>query len=585
MFPFSLSDDVNRYVWEGRIQTEGYNPYTLAPDSDELVHLRDANWEGVNHKYLPSVYPPAAQFLFRLCYTIWPDGRCLRLILTLLDLGTLLVLFGLAKRYKMEQRHLLLYALNPLVLLYIAGEGHLDAAPVFFLMTAILARKSGREGTAFFLLGMGTMFKWIPLVLFPFFIRRENLKKVYLFFVPFLLAVPFLLDSSDLHKATVVFAKTFYYNAFLFSLFSSVLSNVDASMCCWICFALALVWIWFLVPDLFKGCYLALGAFLLCSPILHQWYFICIVPFLPFFRSPSWLLLMVTVAATFETRIHRIETGVWVDFPWARCIEFVPFFLIWIYMLMRGQGPGPRIFPQPDSVSVIIPTLNEAPSIRDCIDSLEKQTLTPGEVLVVDGGSTDGTEESVKRREGVRFLRSDPGRGVQIAAGINEAKGDVVLILHGDSRLKPEALQRMMDRLHKVPSAVGGSFGHVFRKGSLRHAAIAVLDNLRARLAGISFGNQAQFFRKEYLKGGVPDFKLMEDVELSFRMKSSGSLLFISKGVENSLRRWKGTGFLGNVGIIVRLVFIFLVKRRLGLIRDDCEGFYKKYYPEQGSKP
>jgi len=92
MFPFPLGDDINRYVWEGRIQNAGYNPYVLAPDADELAHLRDGLWDGINHKPIAAIYPPGMQVLFRACAVVSDDGRFIRLVFTLFDLATVLLL-------------------------------------------------------------------------------------------------------------------------------------------------------------------------------------------------------------------------------------------------------------------------------------------------------------------------------------------------------------------------------------------------------------------------------------------------------------------------------------------------------------
>lgn len=340
MFPFPLGDDVNRYLWEGKIQNAGFNPFRLAPDSPEVSHLRDENWDGINQKHLPALHPPAAQITFRLCHGIWPDKRCLRLVFTVFDLSILLVLFALARTYGVARRHLLLYALSPLVLLYVAGEGHLEPISVFFLMAALWAAELKRRGTALFLLGLGAMFKLVPLLFLPLFLRQGNTRMTPLFFLPFLLAVPFVLDGTDMLEVPVVVAKTFFYNGFLFSILSLFLPYPAASMGCWILFCLLAGGILFSVPDLFRGCYLTAGAFLLCMPAAHQWYFILLVPFLPFFRSVPWLVLTVTVAATFATRIEVSASGEWIDFPLARCIEYGPFVLAGVWGILWGRRPG-----------------------------------------------------------------------------------------------------------------------------------------------------------------------------------------------------------------------------------------------------
>jgi hypothetical protein len=578
LFPFPLCDDMNRYVWEGKIQNAGYNPFALAPDAEALIPLRDANWEGINHKHLPAIYPPLAQLTFRCCHALHPDGRFFRGVFTLFDLLLLPVLFGIAARYGMARRHLLLYALNPLVLLFVAGEGHLDPLYIFFLMAAALAWMRGREGLSFLLLGASCMMKLIPVAFFPLMVRRRNWRKAWLCFVPFLLAIPFARGGVDLLEVPLNYAETFYYNAALFSILSSFLSNYTASAWCWAFFLLAAVFIFFLVPDLLRGFYLLAGAYLLCSPIVHPWYFLLIVPFLPFFRSFPWFLLLALAAATFFTRIHQYATGGWMDYPLARCIEYLPFAAAGLLLFLRGVRTGPRDYGKPRGLSVVIPALNEETRIEDCIRSVKAQDRLPEEIIVVDGGSLDETRDRARAMEGVEVVESAPGRGAQIALGVERASGDAVLILHADSRLEAGALRGVASALDEAPHAAGGALRSAYDEPSRRYAFIAFLDNARALCTGISFGNQGQFFRVKALEGGFPTFRLMEDVELAFRLKESGSVLFLGKGIRNQARRWARVGFLRNVAMVVGLVTRFIIQRRLDRLQGGLDDFYEKYY-------
>jgi hypothetical protein len=411
--------------------------------------------------------------------------------------------------------------------------------------------------------------------------RRENLKKLYLFLLPFLLVIPYVWDGTNLFSVPMVFARTFHYNGFLFSLLQPLMSNPSASDLCWIAFFLLGAWIFFFVPHTLRAAYLLSGSLLLCTPVAHQWYFLLIVLFLPFYRSLPWWTLTLTICATFTTRIERIVTKEWVDYAVARWIEYLPLVVLGVWFFMRGKRIGPERFDPPEGVSIIIPTLNEASRIDACIESIQRQDYQKAEIIVVDGGSRDDTKARVRAHEGVRYYSAPAGRGGQIAKGIDAAMHDVILILHGDTLLREAALGRMMEALQAAPAAVGGAFGSAYPGGSGPYGFIAMLDNLRARFLGIAFGNQGQFFRKAGLKKGFPAFKLMEDVELSFRMKESGSILYLAHGVRNVPRRWKRIGYLRNMAMVIRLVALFVVKRRLGWIRDDCSDFYRTYYGEE----
>jgi hypothetical protein len=118
-----------------------------------------------------------------------------------------------------------------------------------------------------------------------------------------------------------------------------------------------------------------------------------------------------------------------------------------------------------------------------------------------------------------------------------------------------------------------------FEGGGIATRWIAWLNNLRAMVTGIAFGDQAQFVRAEALRriGGVPALMLMEDVELSLRLKRIGRAVYLKRGVTVSGRRWQNGSFMRNFLMVVGLFFRYLLKRRLGLNPDERR-YYRKYY-------
>ena len=247
-----------------------------------------------------------------------------------------------------------------------------------------------------------------------------------------------------------------------------------------------------------------------------------------------------------------------------------------------GHGPSklPACFRAARGVSVIIPTYNEEKNIGDCIHSIKKGGEL-AEIIVVDGGSTDRTREIVETLSGVSLFSSAPGRGIQIAAGVSHARQDIVMVLHADSRLLPGAISRLLAALRNNPGAVGGCFGAIYDDKRIRMRWIEALNRFRAVVSGISFGDQAQFFRREVFADSFPAIKLMEDIELSLRMKEKGALLFIPRGVIASSRVWQRAGYGSNFRKVIYLTALYLIKRRFGRLSGDCDDFYRKYYGNQ----
>lgn len=126
-----LSDDIYRYVWDGRVLLAGINPYEHSPQAPQLTALRDAViWPKINHPHLPTIYPPAAQYLFGLAAWLGGSVWILKLLLVLVELGCGLALWrSVRTRWSVERQRsaLALYALNPLVIVEIAWSGHVDA--------------------------------------------------------------------------------------------------------------------------------------------------------------------------------------------------------------------------------------------------------------------------------------------------------------------------------------------------------------------------------------------------------------------------------------------------------------------------
>jgi rSAM/selenodomain-associated transferase 2 len=227
---------------------------------------------------------------------------------------------------------------------------------------------------------------------------------------------------------------------------------------------------------------------------------------------------------------------------------------------------------------VIIPALNEGGTLAGCIDSLREQAAV-SEILVADGGSDDDTR-LVADRKGARVVRAPRGRGVQVAAAIDASNADVFLILHADCRLSRGATARIMRHLESRPDSPGGALGMRFESQKLKMNIISILNNLRAKYSGIAFGDQGQFVRRAALTpaGGFPAQVLMEDVELSMRLKSIGRPLFLPNGITVSGRRWMKTGFISNIGLVVGLCFRYLLERRWRLGRVDTGEYFRTYY-------
>ena len=198
---------------------------------------------------------------------------------------------------------------------------------------------------------------------------------------------------------------------------------------------------------------------------------------------------------------------------------------------------------QPQTISVIIPAINEAGSLPETVRSLRAiPEIT--EIILVDGGSLDATRE-IAAQLGCRVLTSPPGRGGQMRLGAAQATGDVVLLLHADTTLPPEAGRAALNCLRDV-TVVAGGFWKVFREPSFLLLGSRWKCGLRLMLVRRLAGDQAMFVRREILEqiGGVPDMPLMEEFELCRRLRQTGRLALADATIVTSARRFRKLGVL-----------------------------------------
>ncbi len=192
-------------------------------------------------------------------------------------------------------------------------------------------------------------------------------------------------------------------------------------------------------------------------------------------------------------------------------------------------------------LSVIIPCLNERHSIAGAIASAWASGAK--EVIVVDGGSQDGTWEQLAR-EKCRAVQSPRGRAVQQNHGAGLAQGEVLLFLHADCRLPPAAAHQVVQVLERMKHAVGGAFRQRIAAGGLPFRLLELGNAIRALWAQRPFGDQAIFIRRRVFErlGGFPPVPIMEDVLLARAAAAQGTWLLLSGPVVVSPRRWLQRG-------------------------------------------
>ena len=205
-------------------------------------------------------------------------------------------------------------------------------------------------------------------------------------------------------------------------------------------------------------------------------------------------------------------------------------------------------------LSIVMPVLNEAAGIAAALAALAPLRARGVEVIVVDGGSRDGTPD-LARPLADRVLTAPRGRALQMNAGATAATGDAVLFLHADTRLPDDADALVFAALKNM--RVWGRFDVRFADGAL--PLVAASMNVRSRLSGIATGDQAMFMTRNAFSraGGFPEIALMEDVALSACLKHLSRPACLRARVTTSPRRWRRHGTLRTVLTMWRLRLAF----------------------------
>jgi rSAM/selenodomain-associated transferase 2 len=208
-------------------------------------------------------------------------------------------------------------------------------------------------------------------------------------------------------------------------------------------------------------------------------------------------------------------------------------------------------------LSVIVPVLNEETTLAATLESARGAAVR--EIIVVDGGSTDGTVE-LARRHADLVCTAARGRAAQMNAGAAAAGGDVLLFLHADTLLPPAFDAAVLGGLAD-PLAVGGRFDLHLVPGSPLLWLTAELINLRSRLTRCATGDQAIFVRRRVFEemGGFPALPLMEDVAFTTALKRRGRIACLHHRVRTSSRRWVRNGVVRTILLMWSLRLLFFL--------------------------
>lgn len=441
-----LTTDTYRYAWDARVQAAGINPYRYAPTAPALRDLRDdAIWPGVNRKDWKTVYPPGAQASFLGARIAFGNGlRATTLLFLLAEMLAVGLLVLVLSRLALPLERVALLAWHPLAVSEIAGNGHVDALALVSGAGLLAAWSANRRGLAGLAVGWGALVKLGPILLLPALARAGGRR--------FVLACVGLIASLVALYASVgrgiVGGLPRYADEDLGSLAWYYLSRVtgrEEARALLLLGLLAVVGFVALrahetVDQVARTGLLVLGGVIFTTAFTQPWYALWLLPFLVVTAAPAWLWLSGMLPLLYVFGLVGPPLPGWV-----RVAIYVPFVALSLLHLARPpRSPTRHIAPMEiPGVAVVIPALNEVEALPNVLRALPPGVLS--EVVVVDGGSTDGTPEAAEAAGARVVSELRRGYGRACLTGVESTDAEIVVFLDGDGSDDPADLERVLE--------------------------------------------------------------------------------------------------------------------------------------------
>ncbi len=324
--PAGADDDIHRYVWDGRLQRLGYNPYLVVPSDPAVKGLHTAETRGLNNPDLPSPYPAGGQLFFRAVTAIRESTFAFKVAFVVCEFAIVFVLLDLLRLTQRPAHLVLAFAWNPLLAIEVAGSGHIDIVVALLLVVSAAALVRRWRATAAVALGLAVAVKLLPLVLLPIYWKRVRIRDAVLAAAMVaLLYVPFLNHGRIPIGSLGTYVQTFRFNGPVFAaldlvapppLLAGLAVLVGLATAAWLRKSAAPEW----SPDQFAW---PMAASLLFAPAVFPWYLLALLPFL---TSASTLLIVLWTVSIIPTYVQwhlRALGRPWGALPgWVMLVEY-----------------------------------------------------------------------------------------------------------------------------------------------------------------------------------------------------------------------------------------------------------------------
>lgn len=349
--PPGTDDDIHRYVWDGRVQRLGYNPYVVVPSDPAFAALHTRETRTLNNPEVPSPYPAGAELFFRAITAIHESVFTLKVAFVLCDFAIVLLLLDILRGSQRGSHWVLAFAWNPLLAVEVAGSGHIDIVGAMLLLVSFAALGRRWRALAAVAFGLAIAVKFLPIVLVPLYWRRVRVRDSALAaIVVGLLYLPFLDHGRIPIGSLGTYVQRFRFNDPLFSTLERVVAapQLLVGLTVLVGFLTA---IWMrsraraLSADAFAW---PMAASLLCAPVVYPWYLLWLLPFVRSISTVPLIIWTVSIISTCYVWHLRTLGRQWVVPGWIMLLEFGPLAAAAAIILLRRftRTPVARCAPE-----------------------------------------------------------------------------------------------------------------------------------------------------------------------------------------------------------------------------------------------
>ncbi len=322
--PPGTDDDIHRYLWDGRVQRLGYNPYVVVPNDPAIAALHTPETRTLNNPYLPSPYPAGAELFFRAVTAIHESMFALKLAFVLCDFAIVFILLDLLQSSGQGAHWVLAYAWNPLLAIEVAGSGHIDIVGVLLLLVSVAALGRRWRMVAAIAFGLSVAVKLLPIVLLPLYWKRVRLRDAILAAVVVaLLYVPFLNHGRIPLGSLGTYVHSFRFNGPLFAVLEQMASPRLLAGGAALLGFLTAIWLRRTTSRWSPGAFAwPMTASLLCAPVVYPWYLLWLLPFLRSASTVPIIIWTVSIIPTYYVWHLRAIGRPWVLPGWVMVVEY-----------------------------------------------------------------------------------------------------------------------------------------------------------------------------------------------------------------------------------------------------------------------